>query len=244
MDHGSKISRRAILRNFVLMSSAAFLPLSLVSCPDFGAVYGPPPVDDYDQLHGTWLISSFVSDEYSYIVFDGYGQLVDVGFFIDYPSGNYSFFVDGSFSGTIVDGGANNETLTFTGQLSSDSTGSLTIASGETHPIRLVNNPASLEGSWQGTLTENSPSTATYQIWVTVDSRGQIISLAGFADPILRGAIFSENGKVAGYISNSEVGEYNKISLTGTLLNEVNIQGTYEIDNGEGVDGTYIFTKM
>lgn len=208
----------------------------------------PSTVYSNSSLSGAWLLLIAQYPEYQdfYLTSTGDGAFSDIGAFgFNKETSTYSVNEDGSLAITLYQ---NDGPYTATGELTSPTSGTLTFSHVPAMPVNLVkvSDPSVLEGSWTGTLREDAVPNTSYPVTLSVNSKGEIISMTGFLSPV-SGKLYCENGRVVGFIRTSENSSNpnNQIHINATLVNSTTISGTYGNEgSGPLFDGTLTFTKM
>lgn len=177
-------------------------------------------------LSGVWVVNKdgFTN---TYFIFDGFGTITDAGRF-GFTGGTYSITSDGSFA-------LNTGSQIFTGQLSDDATGIVTIDN-VLCAITKLPDTSVCGGAWSGSLTDLYTATATY-VSFTIDSSGNVSSFTGLASPV-SGKVYCSSSSLIGFLRTGETTSYAQILLNGTIYSNM-VSGTY-LTNSTSIyyDGT------
>ena len=215
------------LNVILLILLLAFVP---VACGD----------DDEDEatvfttssLNGAWVVKKDGFTD-TYFIFNGLGGITDAGRF-GFANGTYAVAADGTIA-------LNTGTQIMTGKLSTDGAGTLTI-DGMLSVVSKLSDTSACEGAWVGSLTDLNTSAVTY-VNFTVDSGGNISSLAGLAGPVT-GKAYCTTSSFIGFLRTAETTNYNEILLNGTYYANI-VAGTF-LTNSTSVyyDGTLSLNRV
>lgn len=191
-----------------------------------------------DSFAGPWLLSpngSEMSD--IYIISDGQGSITEWGAF-GALQGTYDVMTDGSFSTTLNQ--VNDDPVVIEGSFTSLNI--IAIVDPVAGTMRKISDTSACGGTWSGTLNETAGETVTINF--TVGSDGSITDFSGITGPVA-GRMFCETGIVVAFFQTGAGIDdpYNQIGLEGTRTGD-SITGSFELDNGSEVDGTFLLVKQ
>jgi hypothetical protein len=187
------------------------------------------PVRIYAQysnasLSGPWITNNDNS-QIVYIIFDGAGNITQLGASIDSlnPVGTYSVTGPGAIAVTL---NVTQGTVNLTGQMINDSSANLTGGIGNVYAYKVLNTGA-LEGTWSGVIFD---TLANYSknVTLTVNSTGVVTAATGITG-LIAGHIYEGRDTFAGYITTTDDScAFRAIQLAGiqyldSLLGEGNL---------------------
>ena len=198
------------------------------------------------SLLGPWTIVTgevVAGESPKYVVFDGLGTIEDFGVHNAPDSaGNYSVDPDGSYDGYLWSDGY----VYITGQIYTDSTADMTfdVGFGEvTAPLIRFTDPARCQGTWTGAFVQDCTDT-TYNVELTIDANGEIVSATGFAGPVNGRFYYQPYYLLSCYMSTGETEPgWNSILIeAGSLVGDASgatIAGRFSLDGGSSPYGTF-----
>jgi hypothetical protein len=177
-------------------------------------------------LSGPWFIyteplNPFEEDGLMYIVFDGNGNITDFCGFGE-MSGTYTVSSSGAIDATLM---ADDESIPFTGQLTSETSGSILVMGEMTFTLVKISNPGALSSSISGILT--TTECGQRNVTLTINNQGIISEAIGLTGPVT-GRVYADLGVFAGHFKTGESNGWGEINITGyytdnTLIGEVGL---------------------
>lgn len=177
-------------------------------------------------LNGPWFIyTSPISpygDSLLYVVFDGVGGVTDMSGFATTISGSYTVASGGAFSGTLsIDGSP----YPFSGQLSSQDAGTITIVGSNMLCARVANQGA-LKDTLVGLLY--TQSCGQRSVTIAVNNLGIVTYCAGLTGPVT-GRAYTNMGIFMCHLRTGESGGWNQLSFMGYYAND-SLKGQVGLD--------------
>ncbi len=200
-------------------------------------------------LNGPWLIYQQplrpAVDTTMYMVFDGNGTITDMSGFGTITTGNYHVTASGTLSALLVcqSLSGNSDSLQFTGQLTSQTTGTLHLVGMDlAYNMQKISNPGALTDSLSGILGFVCGSK---NIVLRLNSDGVITAASGSLVQPVSGRVYTESGVFIGHVKTGDLPVQSCISGGLTIeysWDEFTIIGTYQNASLVGVleiDGPY-----
>ncbi len=188
-------------------------------------------------LNGTWFIYQTpltpYGDSLLYVVFDGNGTISDCSGFGEFTGSHYAVTSSGAITGSIISVGEGE--YAFTGQLSSQNAGTLTM-DGMGYVLSRIFNQGALAGSLSGTL--NAGTCGQKTVTITVNDQGIITSATGLGSPVT-GKIYADLGVFLGHLRTGDSSNgWNEFSIWGYYSNNT-LNGKVSLDL-KGCDNTTV----
>ena len=195
------------------------------------------------SVNGPWMART--STNANYIIFDGAGNIVELGTSDDtlHPMGTYSITSSGVITGTMnfVFG-----TQYIYGQMTSTTSADLLDTTGVNSPGSIhtsaVTDPGALAGTWAGLIFDQGSNTSR-SVQLTVNTSGVITAATGF--PLVSGKIFEANDTFAAYIVTTDDScNYKAMELYGIYNGTDSLVGDADLGSHIGSCETHGYVSL
>lgn len=185
------------------------------------------------SLNGPWMTTT---DNDSYILFDGNGNITEFGVYGGVTGSNvgtYSITSSGAITGNF-----SIFSMDFTGQMTDANTASITIVGVGTLPLDRIVYPGALAETLTGTFVADN---STNNVVLTVDENGEITAATGDLN-ITYGRMYTQDGKIIGFIQTDDQFCWAQFIVNGTYTNNI-ISGSVHLDCNSVSAGTADLTR-